>query len=87
MYSQRKADTPEANVILASGIFCSSRSDAMDLSESVEQDLGAEGDGLSKSGSTYLSLSIGQENSSSMSLSSSLSTFSLSEEKRRETEV
>ena len=83
VYSQINVDTPEANVIFASGIFCSSRSDAMDLYDSVEQDFGIEGEGQSKPGNTSLILPVGHKNSNSVSLSSSFSIPSSSVKKKK----
>lgn len=79
-YSQRKAETPEASPIFASGIFCSSTSAAIDFMVSIEQEVGFEESKLPASGSASLILATGHENSNakSISLSWSLRNSSLS---------
>lgn len=83
VYSQRKADTPEASPILASGIFCSSTRKARDFRNSVGHEVGVEAKGLPKSGNAPLILSMDHENSNAKSLSWSFSVSSFSTEKRR----
>ena len=77
-YSQRKAETPEASPIFASGIFCSSTSAATDFMVSIEHEVGFEESKLPTSGSASLILATGHENSNAKSLSWSLKNSSLS---------
>lgn len=83
MYSQRKADIPEASPIFASGTFCSSTRVAIDLRDSGEHDVGVEQRGLPNPGSANLILPIGHENSNAISLSWSFSVPSFSMGKQK----
>lgn len=76
MNSQRKAVTPAARPIFASGMFCSSTREAISLRVSSEHEEG--GIGFSKFGKASLILATGQENSNDTSLSWRLSLSSLS---------
>ena len=78
MYSHRKADTPEARDVFASGIFCSSIIAKIKLNVSDEQDMGVDGKGPPKLDSASLILPIGHENSKAVSLSWSISLSSCS---------
>lgn len=65
MNSQRKAVTPAARPIFASGMFCSSTREAISLRVSSEHEEG--GIGFSKFGKASLILATGQENSNDTS--------------------
>lgn len=69
MYSQRKAETPAAIPIFASGKKCSSTRAAIDFKNSDEHDVGVREMGLSNPGITAFILSTGHENSSDRSFS------------------
>lgn len=68
MYSQRKADTPEASPIFASGMFCSISRAAINLMNSGVHVVGVDEKGQPTSCSTSLILSIDHENSNAISL-------------------
>jgi hypothetical protein len=78
VYSHKKAVTPEAREIFASGIFCSSTKAKINFIDAVEQDVGVEGKGPPKLDSDSLILPIGQENAKAISLSWSVSLSSFS---------
>ena len=81
VYSQRKAETPVASPMFASGIFCSSTSAAIDFMVSIEQEVGFEESKFPASGSATLILATGHENSNAISLSWSFKESSLSMKK------
>lgn len=69
VYNHRKAETPVASPIFASGMFCSSTRAAIDFMVSIEHEVGVGDNELTTSGSTSLILETGHENSNDMSLS------------------
>lgn len=72
MYSQRKADTPEASPIFASGKSCSSTRDEISLMNSGVHVVGVDEKGQPTSCNTTLILSTGHKNSNDISLRWSL---------------
>lgn len=78
MYSQRKAVTPEARPIFASGMLCSLTRAAIILKPSGEQAVGDKGMQPLPTGNASCNFLTDHENSRSKSLSWSFSVSSLS---------
>lgn len=78
VYSQSKAETPEASPIFASGIFCSSTRAASVFVASIEHEVGVDESGQPKTESASFILLIGHENSKAISLSWSFKVSSSS---------
>lgn len=88
VYNQRKADTPEASVIFASGIFCSSTRAASTFAVSIEHEVAIDESGQPKPDSSSFILPIGHENSNAKSLSWSFKLSSSStKEKHRKCQI
>ena len=83
VYSQRKAETPEASPIFASGMLSSSTRAAIDFVASIEQEDGIDESRSPRWPSASLILPIGHENSNAKSLRWSFKVSSSSVEQKR----